>query len=467
MQAQLGDAYQEDPMIHVTTIRQQTPRSAIARGNPSSVFRMAPLAAVAALLLGCVIPDESTPGASGEPSGAPPAARLPDPDVRRVNPRALTPDEQKRQDEAGQYLADRYQQQGWRIVATTQTYLGDIIDWVDPASVPGSQEQPPPKPSPEEMQLPEGVQLQVTELDMSPELRGPDGTIPIYRPSFAVYVSGESGASSVDDFITNHQESGRPDGKKRLYAGLISTTANQGVDGWVNQFVGDVEPETFSLIEVATLCRGTNEATTLELVGAVASRDKVNFGDAVVRLQVEFFTAGSKTRDDIGGWDGYSLGLVPAAGRPYSPGLALVPLSTVNGVQYESLFHIQRFGSNWWVGHNGNWLGYYPGSLFDLITSPGACEAVWYGEVFDPSPTDWTSTDMGSGLLASSGLGSASYVRSPFYFDSSGILKYPDGSKPMGPIDAACYTRSDLLTDSKGEPYFFLGGPGGDAPGCD
>jgi len=106
-------------------------------------------------------------------------------------------------------------------------------------------------------------------------------------------------------------------------------------------------------------------------------------------------------------------------------------------------------------------------SLFrEMSKKGGACEAAWYGEVFTRTPTQWPSTAMGSGQFASSGLGSAAYVRLPFYADAAGVSTYPVGPSFMGPRDDACYTRSDLLTNAKGEPYFFLGGPGGDGVTC-
>jgi hypothetical protein len=417
------------------------------------LLRSGMLVVGAALLMGCTTLDESAPDC------------LPEPTPRRVDSPAYTPEQQAKKEEVDQFLCDRYQAEGWQILETTQTYGGDIIDWLDPASVPGSQEEPPPKPTPEELQLPEGVELQVTELDMYPELRGSAG-IPMTRPSFAAYILGDTGASSVEDFLTNHVVGGQPAGQDRLYGGYRSTVDNTGIAGRLNQFVGDVEEGTFSLLELAVACEGSDKATTLEQIGVVASRDKANFGDAVVRLQVEFFSEGIKLEDEIGGWDGLFTGFVAVDGRPYGPGLALVPLSTVNGAQYDSHFKIQLRNGNWWVAHNGNWLGYYPGKFFDLIGSK-ACFVAWYGEVYDGSPADWTWTDMGSGMFASAGLDQASYVRGLLYYDGSGISNPPTSVAPIGPVDSKCYTTSEVLLDAKGDPYFFVSGPGGDAMGCD
>jgi len=420
-----------------------------------------------ALLAGCGT-EGTAPGASEDPEGDDAAeallSALPGPTMKRAELPALSPVESRRHQEVERYLARLYR--GKRIVETTQTYGGDIIDWMDPDTVPGSRAEPPPRPSPESLRVAPGKELQLTELDLFPELRGPRGTIPMVRPRFEGYVRGETKATSVEDFI-GHQEAGQPGGQFRLYGGLASSTVNQSVVGWFNQFGGDVEPGTFTLMELTTACRGSNPSTTMELVGIVASRDRANFGNSDLRLQVEFLSAGaSAVGNNVGGWDGVVTGFVPAAGRPYGPGVLLTG-SIVNGTQYESRFEIQRFGANWWINHNGNWLGYYPGALFNLINSNG-CEADWYGEVFDPTPTNWTWTDMGSGNFSSTGAGKAAYVRDPLYSDAAGVSQWPSGSGSVVPVDSACYTRSSLFSSAAPwERYFYLGGPGGDVLGCD
>jgi hypothetical protein len=203
-------------------------------------------------------------------------------------------------------------------------------------------------------------------------------------------------------------------------------------------------------------------------VGIAIGRDKANMSDSLVRLRVEFMTAGDDVAGPyIGGWDGMVTGFVPAAGRPYGPNTVLPGVSTIGGIQYEHLLRIQLSGGNWWVSHNGNWLGYYPGWMFNLINNV-ADEALWYGEVYDPTPTNWTWTDMGSGLFASAGYPNVSYFRNPYYVVPSGDSYWPDGALGVGPSAAACYTRSVLFAGAPpSDRYFHLGGPGGEAPGCD
>jgi hypothetical protein len=441
-------AKMEDPMTHIRTV-DDTP----ARLSPKRILRpgrRVGIAAIIALLLsGCLVEDES----AGE--------KMPEPSVRRVDPPVYNAEESERAAEVEQYLVEQYRD--YSILYTTQTHLGDIIDWLDPATVPGSQVDPPPPIPPSEYMSP-NAELQVTELDQFPELRAPEG-IPVTRPTFEPYIRGWVEAASVEDFL-NQQEGGRPAGETRLYAGLTSLVDNWGGAGKVNPFAGTVEKGTFSLMELAVSCDGADKDKTLELVGIVASQDKRHF-DGLVRLQVEFLAEGLTYGHEKGGWHGIRRGFVPFEGALYGPGLALVPLSAPGGTQYASYFKILRApNGDWWLAHNGNWLGYYPAKFFDLINTK-ACDVSWYGEVFDKTPTDWTETDMGSGEFAAKGFGYASYVENMTYYDTSGAANAPSTFGTMGPTDPACYTKSDVLLDSLGVPYFLCGGPGGDATGCD
>ncbi|WP_170229047.1 neprosin family prolyl endopeptidase [Polyangium fumosum] len=393
---------------------------------------------------------------------------LPEPSIRRVDPPVLDAEQQKRQDEVNRFLAQRYHDEGWVILDTTQTYLGDIIDWLDPKSVPGSEVTPPPPP---EFELPPGVELQQTELDVYPELRGPSWSVPMFRPTFAPYVFGDVPASSVEDFLAKSAH-GQPEGQDRLYGGIAVPAQNIGAHSFINSYDGKVEATTMSLLELAVSCDGLDPDTTLEQVGVTASRDRANFDrddgkPAVTRIQVEFYTAGFKNiGNDKGGWDGMSTGFKPVGGAPYGPGVALMPMSTVGGATYDSRFEIRNIAGGWWISHNYNWLGYYPPEFFDVMTSE-ACEAYWYGEVFDRTPTSWTATDMGSGHFAAEGFGRAAYFRLPVYLDTAGVAQWPDGAGTPSAVDPACYTSTELFNLGPGfERVMYVGGPGGDSPGC-
>ncbi len=234
------------------------------------------------------------------------AARMPEPTEWRVPPPDYTDEEQGRYNEVQAYLVQQYKD--YLIVQTTQTYIGDIIDWVDPKTVPGSAEEPPGPIPQGELEFPD-AQLQVTELEFYPELQGPASTIPMTRPTFEPYIRGWSEAPTLEAFLQD-QEGGQPDGQYRLYAGVTATVDNGGGAGAFNQFAGEVEKGSFSLMELAVSCDGADKVNTLEQVGVVASRDRKNFGDSFVRLQVEFFSSWNRAYAFVHAeWDAILLGL--------------------------------------------------------------------------------------------------------------------------------------------------------------
>lgn len=473
------------------------------------------LAALPALLTGCIFVGgtssgsgadsdssmnggSSMSGSSSSGTSTPSVNRLPEPSVGGfdLDLSLLSADQQAKLDEVGQYLFDQYQALGWQIMATSAGTFGDVYDWLDPNSVEGSQKEPPPTPTPEQMQLPDGIQLQLTELDVFPELRGPEGTIPVLRPSFWGYVLGDTGATSLDDWISNYQVVGAPSEQYRLYAGIVTLAQNRGAQVSINAFGGLIEPDTMSVLEMVVGCRDPN-GEMRQQIGIAASRDNINnlrgrffphLADSVLRLQVEFLTEGpGVTGDKKGGWDDIVRGFVPANLRPYPPGtpFASFTTSTVGGIQYESFYQILLWNGNWWVGHNGHWLGHYPKELFDdatpidIATPPNliatkACEVAWYGEVAALTTAPWTKTDMGSGHPASDGWPNAAYFREPSYvsLDTGGLWYWPDSDPNVQSADPthyvpACYSRTDLQSGPvTWERFFYVDGPGGDEPSC-
>lgn len=204
-----------------------------------------------------------------------------------------------------------------------------------------------------------------------------------------MYIMGLTGATSVRDYVENYQVSGQPAGQNRLYAGLRSIVPNMGVSGNVNQFQGDVEPGTFTLIELAVACPPL-PFDPVELIGVALSRDRANsgpnFGDGKTRIHVEYFTQGGGpgySGNRRGGWDLKQVGFVPYPARPYDPGVEVKASLFGVGKQQEHRLDIFQAGSgDWWIAHNGNLLGHYPANLFKMLNG-GACWAAWYGEVYE------------------------------------------------------------------------------------
>jgi Neprosin len=440
---------------------------------------------VAALSHGCIIQlgdgspwasSSASSGESGEGAGSgtpgPKAAGLPEPTEWRVPSPRLTPEQQRRKQEVDAYLAQQYR--GYPIVKAIQGFSGDVTYWVTSDALPVPALPALPWTA-TDLLPPDGAERARTELERFPELRGPLGTTPIHRPAFSAYIQGETGAASPQDYLEHGQVAGQPSGQQRLYAGLTLPQANRGASGTINPFAVDVEKGTFSLIEIAVAC--PTDGPMQEQIGVAISIDRANpfLDDGKPRLHVEFMTHGGATFGPrIGGWDEVQEGFVPYPGRPYGPGGVVTASAPGLLLQQEHRVDIfQAPNGDWYIAHNGNLLGHYPAGLFRMLNQ-GACRAAWYGEVFDPTPTDWTWTDMGSGRFAVDGYGYAAYVRDPMYLDLNYAPLYAqdDPTKPdrfsITPVDDHCYTRSQL---PKFAPswvrYLYLGGPGGDAAGCD
>lgn len=408
-------------------------------------------------LAGCGASGQDAPTLEGsQQSLAAPDRRLPEPEVWRVPKPAQSDAEKRRQAEVDDYVLGGYT--GRRIVATTQTYGGDILDWIDPAGVPGSRLPAPPHSPNPDGSPPQPSAGAATELDTYPELRGPAGTIPYLRPSFAAYVKGRSPAHSLSEHLERYVPSGQPAGQDRLYGGFRLRGRNTQLYANIHQFAAAVQDDanlTFSLLEMATAC--TN-SVGYELIGAALTRG-TTADPLTLRFDIEFVLT-----DGSHGWNEFPGGpFVAYAGRPYPPGIQLTFISVSGGTQYVSPVEIKLFNGNWWIGHNNNWLGYYPGTTFSLISSStGGCFAQWYGEVYDSSPTNWTWTDMGQGYFANAGFGFASFFQQPFYTDSAGVLKWPDtATRLKSAVDPHCYTTSAMISAaSPWDRYFYLGGPG-------
>jgi hypothetical protein len=129
---------------------------------------------------------------------------------------------------------------------------------------------------------------------------------------------------------------------------------------------------------------------------------------------------------------------------------------------------------DWWVAYQHELLGYYPAGLFSRLNG-GACRAAWYGEVYRPDHAPGfendkgaIETEMGSGRFAEAGFGHAAYLRNPRYYDLLWFGEKPDERSTMIPEQLSCYSRWVSITGGAPEDntFFFLGGPGGNDPGC-
>jgi Neprosin len=322
--------------------------------------------------------------------------------------------------------------------------------------------------------LPAGVTFGILDVQKIPALGDlVSTTAGFHRPNFSPYILGETDATSVTDYLDRYEVGGAPQGN-RLYAGLISSAANRGLSGYMNQFQPEVETGSFSLLEVAVLC--SVNGSPQEVVGAVISVDKDTLGgrnaqgvyDGLSRVHVEYATTTNGKTKYV--WDERDGAFVANPFRSVRPG-QVVPVSVLGGAQVEHLLTIfQAPTGDWWIAFDQDLLGYYPASLFKMLNG-GGCTAAWYAEVYNPNPDpnkggSPVETEMGSGKFAAVGRPNVAYVRNPSFYDISWFSVVPPDVK-MQPNEPSCYTRSTLDPDPvSGGKIFTLGGPGGKDPAC-
>ena len=402
---------------------------------------------------------------------------LPDPsnvDDQPTNEQpTLDDDQQVRQSAAHKYTADVVYH-GGTIVATFQLPSGDIVDFIDRDTLPALSFGLPQVPwTAADLVPPAGVDFGVPEFDQIPEMLDLAATAtPFVRPNFWPYILGETDAVSIEDYLERYQEGGAPSGTERLHAAHVHIAPNRGITGFMNQFRPEVEPKSFSLMEFAVACPAVGPAQ--ELVGVVISVDKLNpFGtnyhaltDGEPRMHVEYAVTDPATGKARYRWDDMGGKFVPNLFRVRHPG-ERVPVSVIGGTQIEHLATIfQAPNGDWWIGFDGDLLGYYPASLFSksLLGDKG-CSADWYGEVAWRRPagaTGWAKTEMGSGKFPAEGIPNVAYVRNPRYYGEWWTTV--DATEPSSVASATqktCYTRNPLTNG-----ILTLGGPGGKDPGC-
>lgn len=388
-----------------------------------------------------------------------------------------------RRSEVAAFLADR--SRGWAIVDTRQTPSSATVDYVRAETLypqsPGAPfAQPPPLPVKTRLA---GIEEGRTEFHDEP-LRAPAGTIPVLRPNFDRYLSGDSKARSISEFLAEIPTPAPSYVNNRLYGSHHDSRANIGTSGSVNlwnyQEVGTGE---MSLLQSASLCYGASPNTDLEAIEVGFQKMPFSglYSDANVHFFTFFRTAGGSTGNLVGGYNLTVTGFIQAAGAPFPPGAAMssTSYSVIDGQQIECTIMTQLDHGNWWVYGCGSWLGYYPTTSstsvaaaqrinFDLIGN-AACATDWYGETYDPTPTTWTNADMGSGMFPASGYGRAAYIREPFILFSASSDWFSSSVPGAGPgYDPDCYQVSNIFQNggSGWTRWFYVGGPGGNNPGC-
>jgi len=134
--------------------------------------------------------------------------------------------------------------------------------------------------------------------------------------------------------------------------------------------------------------------------------------------------------------------------------------STNDGTQYEFSAEYYLYQGNWWLGYNGTWVGYYPGSKYHGGQNSKYAQIIEFGTE-GVGTTIWPPE--GSGNWSSTGWTHAAYQRNLYYIATTGTSYWDSLTKDQP--SPACYTITGPYTSTGAwSRYFYEGGPGG--TGC-
>jgi len=250
-----------------------------------------------------------------------------------------------------------------------------------------------------------------------------------------------------------------------VYQSVYNLGGNSNLNLW-NPYVYTPTGAAFSLSQV-WYAGFQPDGVTVQTVeaGWHVFPDLYGTNKLLPHLFVYFTADGYKTS---GCYDKSCPGFVQTSGNVWV-GQAFTTYSQYQGSQVEVQIMWEFWAGNWWLNVNGEWVGYYPGSLFGSgqmathatsIEYGGEVTVYNYGGIFPP---------MGSGRYGDTGWQSAAFQRNIQYFDTGLVLRYPSLVRNTNECPAATAAppigqtgTSVLGPDSWAAPwgiYFFFGGP--------
>ena len=114
------------------------------------------------------------------------------------------------------------------------------------------------------------------------------------------------------------------------------------------------------------------------------------------------------------------------------------------------IYYIEYYQGNWWIRWNNEWIGYYPGNLWNMEFIQGTT-VYYYGQVASTDQAGKTTTDMGNGLWASNA--NAARIFSQQYKDTTGL--WMNANTVKSATSKERYTVQSLSSNSMS-----YGGPG-------
>jgi Neprosin len=374
--------------------------------------------------------------------------------------------------EIRQFLEDHYNRR--QVVTQTRTPGGQLLDWVPIESqLDGGRLADPPSESlrlaPDRSATERADELVTFELARPDAKLGPPGTVPLPRrdldrirstKSLNDYLSKDGWANRIVRGPAGSRLEYPEAGGTHKYAYTAQSGTCYGTEGNINAWDPYVEwSDEFSLGQLA-LSRGSGSGLQTVEVGHQEYRDL--YGDWVPHLFVFYTTNGYTSQgDNMGGYNQDVRGWVQYSSRIYPEALS-TPVSVFGGTQYVMGLKVQLWQGNWWVRVNGEWIGYYPASLFSTSGLRSQADEVdWYGEIVDSdSHAGTTATDMGNGHWPYEGWQHCAYMNNLLYQSSAdGSMQPYNGSSWAS--HPKCYgIETHFAESSSWGRYFWWGGSG-------
>lgn len=379
--------------------------------------------------------------------------------------------------EVVEYLEARWARR--RVVATTRTPSGQVVDWVPRESLADEIAEPP-----EEVERPGELDGEWRdervpfELELPGAEVGPEGTVPLLR----VDLERIGRKLTLEELLNKYPreghygvlgrirdiESPEAGGTVHRYAATVQDVTTFGGEGNFSCFSPYTETaKDFSLGQIALSNDDTGARQTVE---AGLQEYRHLYGDWRPHLFVFYTTNGyAKKGDDIGGYNQDVDGWVQYDDRIF-PGALLSQYSVRGGAQFSLHIKFQLWRDNWWLKVGDRWVGYYPSWLFfggkgkSLFTTLGAYadKVHFYGEIADSTEVAGrTGTDLGSGHWPDRGWTWSAYQRNLRYQrDSDGRMEDYDGGTGWASDPDMYDIETHMRSGGSWGSYFWYGGPG-------
>ncbi|TGJ86257.1 hypothetical protein E0Z10_g2507 [Xylaria hypoxylon] len=355
---------------------------------------------------------------------------------------------------------------GLKVVATTTTADGQVVDWVLPESqIGGNIASPPPAPVSKRSDQSKIIRAL---LDRDLPKQGPNGTVPIPRPGSVSKTIKRLPTKQDNDAFAKISAADAGYAGQHWYASSGQSVTNKGGKGTFSLFKAFTQSGAdFSLLQTAVIRNSAAHAGTGAVIQTVEA-GWINYPNQISEPHLfSYFTTNgySADADNVGGWNRDHAGWVQVDSQIY-PGVAFSPLSASGGSQYELEIGYYLSGGNWWLWCLDRYIGYYPASLFSQGVNAADTLADhsdiidFYGEIYN-SETAMTTTDMGSGEFPATGYGKSAYIHNILYINTDDNYVDYNGQNQLVISDTARYNI--VPTWSSGTnwgSYFYLGGPG-------